>query len=189
MSQATISSGRRMSTARCYLDPIRHRPNLQIQTGALTEAAGRWTASVAPACAIPLADTMHEARAAREVVVSAGSINSPQLLELSGIGQPERLQRSRDRGAHALPGVGENLRDHYAPRTRWAIGAKGITFNDRGRGLGLVGQALRYASPARHARHGGGADPCLRPFAGRSGGAGPAAGLGADADRAWAERT
>ena len=46
---------------------------------------------------------------------------------------------------HALPGVGENLRDHYAPRTRWAIGAKGITYNDRGRGLGLVGQALRYA--------------------------------------------
>jgi len=37
------------------------------------------------------------------------------------------------------------LRDHYAPRTRWAIGAKGITFNDRARGIGLVGQALRYA--------------------------------------------
>ena len=46
---------------------------------------------------------------------------------------------------HDLPGVGENLRDHYAPRTRWAIGAKGFTFNDTGRGLGLVGQALRYA--------------------------------------------
>jgi choline dehydrogenase len=45
---------------------------------------------------------------------------------------------------HALPGVGENLRDHYAPRTRWAIGAKGITFNDRARGLGMVGQALKY---------------------------------------------
>jgi len=63
---------------------------------------------------------------------------------LSGIGQPERL---RDLGIdvlHALPGVGENLRDHYAPRTRWAIGAKGITYNDRGRGLGLVRQALRY---------------------------------------------
>ena len=46
---------------------------------------------------------------------------------------------------HALPGVGENLRDHYAPRTRWAIGTKGITYNDTGRGLGLVKQALRYA--------------------------------------------
>jgi choline dehydrogenase len=46
---------------------------------------------------------------------------------------------------HALPGVGENLRDHYAPRTRWRVGAKGITYNDTGRGLGLVRQALRYA--------------------------------------------
>ena len=91
-----------------------------------------------------------EARAAREVVVSAGTINSPQLLELSGIGQPERLRSCGIEVRHALPGVGENLRDHYAPRTRWAIGAKGITFNDRGRGLGLVqpGAALR-CSPAR----------------------------------------
>ena len=79
------------------------------------------------------------------MVVSAGSINSPQLLELSGIGQPERLRRLGIEVRHALPGVGENLRDHYAPRTRWAVGARGMTFNDRGRGLGLVRQALRYA--------------------------------------------
>jgi choline dehydrogenase len=46
---------------------------------------------------------------------------------------------------HALPGVGENLRDHYVPRTRWLIGKKGITFNDRGRGLGLAQQVLHYA--------------------------------------------
>ena len=58
------------------------------------------------------------------MVVSAGSINSPQLLELSGIGQPERLKELGIEVRHALPGVGENLRDHYAPRTRWAIGAK-----------------------------------------------------------------
>jgi choline dehydrogenase len=143
MSQATIASGRRMSTARCYLDPIRNRTNLRIEAGALTEALvldGKRCAGVR----YSLGGTTREARAAREVVVSAGTINSPQLLELSGIGQPERL---RDLGIdvrHALPGVGENLRDHYAPRTSWGIGAKGITFNDRGRGLGLVHQALRY---------------------------------------------
>jgi choline dehydrogenase len=45
---------------------------------------------------------------------------------------------------HALPGVGENLRDHFAPRTRWGIGTKGITYNDRARGLGMAWQALRY---------------------------------------------
>ena len=44
-----------------------------------------------------------------------------------------------------MRGVGENLRDHYVPRTRWLVAKKGITFNDRGRGLGLAHQAPRYA--------------------------------------------
>ena len=144
MSQATIASRRRMSTARCYLDPIRNRPNLRIQPEALTEMLvldGKRCIGVR----YSVGGQRREARAAREVVVSGGTINSPQLLELSGIGQPERLRGLGIEVRHALPGVGENLRDHYAPRTRWAIGAKGITYNDKGRGLGLVGQALRYA--------------------------------------------
>ena len=78
-------------------------------------------------------------------MVSAGTINSPQLLELSGIGEPERLRGLGIEVRQALPGVGENLRDHYAPRTRWLVGKKGITYNDRGRGLPLVYQAMRYA--------------------------------------------
>ena len=78
-------------------------------------------------------------------MVSAGAFNSPQLLELSGIGQPERLRNLGIEVRHELPGVGENLRDHYVPRTRWLVGKKGITFNDRGRGLGLAHQVLRYA--------------------------------------------
>jgi choline dehydrogenase len=144
MSQATIASRRRMSTARCYLDPIRKRGNLRIETGALTESLlveGKRCVGVR----YSVGGTAREARAAREVVVSAGSINSPQLLELSGIGQPVRLQKLGIEVRHVLPGVGENLRDHYAPRTRWAIGAKGFTYNDTARGLGLVRQALRYA--------------------------------------------
>jgi choline dehydrogenase len=144
MSQATIASGRRMSTARCYLDPIRNRRNLHIETGALTEGLvldGRRCTGVR----YSVGGDLREARAAREVVVSAGTINSPQLLELSGIGQPDHLRNLGIEVRHALPGVGENLRDHYAPRTRWSIGRKGVTFNDRGRGLGLVHQALRYA--------------------------------------------
>ena len=143
MSQATIAGGRRMSTAHCYLDPIRSRTNLRIETGALTKALlldGTRCIGVRYA----IGGETYEARATREVVVSAGAINSPQLLELSGIGQPDRLRGLGIDVHHALPGVGENLRDHYAPRTRWAIGTKGITFNDRGRGLGLVQQVLRY---------------------------------------------
>jgi choline dehydrogenase len=144
MSQATIAARRRMSTAHCYLDPIRKRQNLRIETGALTEALvleGKRCTGVR----YSVGGNLREARAVRAVVVSAGSINSPQLMELSGIGQPERLQKLGIPVRHALPGVGENLRDHYAPRTRWAVGAKGITYNDRGRGLGLVRQALHYA--------------------------------------------
>src|ERR1700710_2716910 len=88
----------------------------------------------------------HESRANREVIVSAGSINSPQLLELSGIGQPDLLQQLGIEVRHALKGVGENLRDHYSPRMKWTVPASlGLTYNDRARGLGLVWQALKYA--------------------------------------------
>ena len=144
MSQATIANGWRMSTARCYLDPARKRSNLHIVTGVHTEAVlldgrrcvgVRWSAG----------GKTHEARSARDVVISAGTINSPQLLELSGIGQPERLRALGLTVKHDLPGVGENLRDHYAPRTRWRVGVKGVTYNDTARGLGMVKQALRWA--------------------------------------------
>ena len=143
MSQATIAGGWRMSTARSYLDPARKRPNLHIVTGAHTEAVlldgrrcvgVRWSAD----------GKTHEARSTRDVVISAGTINSPQLLELSGIGQPDRLKGLGIEVKHALPGVGENLRDHYAPRTRWLVGQRGATYNDTARGLGLVRQALRW---------------------------------------------
>jgi choline dehydrogenase len=144
MSQATIASGRRMSTARCYLDPIRSRKNLHIETGALAGSLvfeGKRCTGVR----YSVGHEQREAHASREIVVSGGTINSPQLLELSGIGQPARLGDLGIDVRQALPGVGENLRDHYAPRTRWAIGAKWMTYNDRGRGLPLVWQALRYA--------------------------------------------
>ncbi len=144
MSQATIAAGRRMSTARCYLDPIRKRRNLNIETEALTEGLvldGKQCTGVR----YSVVGDVREARAAREVVVSAGTFNSPQLLELSGIGQPERLRNLGIEVRHALSGVGENLRDHYVPRTRWLIGKKGIAFNDRLRGVGLVHQTMRYA--------------------------------------------
>lgn len=145
MTQATIRNGRRMSTAVCYLDPARSRPNLSIQSQALTECLlfeGKRCVGVR----YTVNGQQREARAAREVVVSAGSINSPQLLELSGIGQPEVLQGLGIEVRHALKGVGENLRDHYSPRMKWTVPrALGLTYNDHGRGVKLVWQALKYA--------------------------------------------
>jgi len=145
MTQTTIRNGRRMSTAYCYLDPARGRSNLTIQANALTERLlfeGKRCVGVR----FNLNGEQREVRAKREVIVSAGSINSPQLLELSGIGQPELLQGLGIKVVHALAGVGENLRDHYSPRMKWSVPASlGMTYNDRARGLGMVWQALRYA--------------------------------------------
>src|SRR5215468_11232813 len=136
MTQTTIRGGRRMSTAVCYLDPARARPNLTILANALTEGLlfeGKRCVGVR----YTVQGQQREARASREVVVSAGSINSPQLLELSGIGQPERLKAVGIEVRHELKGVGENLRDHYSPRMKWTVPpALGMTYNDKMRGLG-----------------------------------------------------
>ena len=145
MTQMTIRGGRRMSTAVCYLDPARTRPNLTIQPNAHTECLlleGKRCVGVR----YTVNGQQREARAAKEVVVSAGSINSPQLLELSGIGNPDVLQALGIEVRHALKGVGENLRDHYSPRMKWTVPASlGMTYNDKARGLGMVQQALKYA--------------------------------------------
>ena len=145
MTQTTIRNGRRMSTAYCYLDPARDRPNLTIQANALTECLlleGKRCVGVR----YTVGGVQREARAGREVVVSAGSINSPQLLELSGIGQPELLKSAGIEVRHELKGVGENLRDHYSPRMKWTIPSSlGLTYNDKARGVRMVWQALRYA--------------------------------------------
>jgi len=145
MTQTTIRNGKRMSTAVCYLDPARSRPNLTIQANALTECLlleGKRCVGVR----YTVNGQQREARANREVIVSAGSINSPQLLELSGIGQPELLKSLGIEVRHELKGVGENLRDHYYPRMKWTIPAEhNLTYNARTRGLGMVWQALKYA--------------------------------------------
>jgi len=143
MSQATIAGGWRMSTARCYLDPVRNRPNLHIEARALAQNL-LFEGTRCIGVRYDVNGDIREARAGREVIISAGSINSPQFLELSGIGQPDRLKGLGIDVRHALAGVGENLRDHYAPRTRWAINAKGYTYNDRAGGWRLGGHIAQY---------------------------------------------
>ena len=144
MSQVTIARGRRQSTAICYLDPARARPNLTIEAGAMAEMLmleGKRCVGVR----YSVAGIRREVRAAREVIVCGGAINSPKLLELSGIGQPERLRGCGITPVHELPGVGENLRDHYSPRIKFAITVKNLTFNDNARGWRLAREAVKYA--------------------------------------------
>src|SRR5579872_3579719 len=144
MSQVTIARGRRQSTAYCYLDPARSRPNLTVVQGAMAEQLvleGKRCVGVR----YSVSGVRHDARAAREIIVSGGSINSPKLLELSGIGQPELLRARGITPLHELRGVGENLRDHYSPRVKFAIAGKNLTFNDNARGWRLAREAMKYA--------------------------------------------
>ena len=143
MTQASISRGKRMSTSATYLEAARKRANLDIETRAYAERL-LFEGTQCKGIRYRVGDQVREATATREVIVSTGSINSPQLLELSGIGQPERLKALGIEVRHALAGVGENLRDHWAPRVKWKVGRKGETYNERARGVGAIAHGVRY---------------------------------------------
>jgi choline dehydrogenase len=106
-----IDRGVRASTAHAFLAPVRQRPNLTVETGAMAlgivvdgkRATGlRYAVNGAP----------RTAHASREVVLASGAFGSPQLLMLSGIGPADHLRRHGIEVVHDLPGVGENLQDH-----------------------------------------------------------------------------
>ncbi|WP_436313808.1 GMC family oxidoreductase [Variovorax sp. LjRoot84] len=143
MAQINVWKGLRQSTATQYLEPARKRPNLTILQGAHVTGLlfeGKRCVGVR----YRRNGAMEEVRARREVILSAGAIGSPQLLELSGIGNPAILARHGIPVVHALPGVGENLRDHFGPSVQWKFNRKGLSLCDRGRGWGLVREVLSY---------------------------------------------
>ncbi|WP_374449932.1 GMC family oxidoreductase [Stella sp.] len=143
--QRAIHNGRRVSAARAFLHPAAGRANLTIRTHAhatkiLMEgrravgirylAGGRGGSEV-------------ELHADKEVILAGGVVNSPQLLQVSGIGPAGLLGRLGIPVVQALPGVGENLRDHYAPRMVGRV--RGIdTINERARGIRLVGEIAKW---------------------------------------------
>ena len=138
--QTTSRGRRRCSTAAGYLKPARGRTNLTIETDAL---ASRVLIEDGRATGVRYLQggVEKEARARAEVIVSGGAINSPQLLQISGIGPGALLREIGVDVVHELPGVGENLQDHYQSRLVHEVG-DGMSFNDDVRGLfrrGLVG--------------------------------------------------
>jgi choline dehydrogenase len=107
----TIRGSRRWSTARAYLHPAERRPNLEVRTGAdVTRVVFNGTRAVGVELAGPRG--RRELVVADEVILCAGAIKSPQLLQLSGIGDTDRLGALGIPVVHHLPGVGENLQDH-----------------------------------------------------------------------------
>jgi choline dehydrogenase len=112
VTQATISSGRRQSTAVAYLHPAANRPNLTVLTGWRADRVlmeGDRVTGVALRRGRETAD-LH---AGREVILSAGTIGTAHLMLLSGIGPADHLRASGVTVRHDLPGVGENLQDHF----------------------------------------------------------------------------
>ena len=142
--QTTSRNGRRCSTAVGYLKPAMRRRNLHVLTHALTEKI-IFDGKRAIAVQFQHEGRLKHATAAQEIVLSAGAIGSPQILELSGYGQAQRL---KDLGIEVLcdaPQLGENLQDHYQVRMVFRA-AKKITLNDQYHSIfRRAGIGLRYA--------------------------------------------
>jgi choline dehydrogenase len=126
--RATAHRGRRRSTAVAYLRPAEKRPNLRVETDALvTRVVFEGTNAVG--VEYRRKGQKLRARAARETILSGGAFNSPQLLELSGVGPRALLERHGIAVVHDSPQVGEGLQDHFYVRTFWRC-CKDITLND-----------------------------------------------------------
>ena len=140
----TIFRGHRLSAARAYLHPVKKRPNLEVRTRAFVN---RILFDGTKATGVEVVQNRKTERIdAREVILCGGAINSPQLLQLSGVGNASELQRLGINPVHDLPGVGENLQDHLevyvqykcklpvsvAPALKWrnrpSVGAQWLLF-------------------------------------------------------------
>ena len=129
LADVTVGKGRRHSTARAYLDPVRTRANLRIETRAL---ATRVLIEDGRATGVEYRrdGATHVVRARREVILAGGAFNSPQLLMLSGIGPAAQLRKQGIPIVADLPGVGANLQDHPIELGMWAA-AGPFTFDRR----------------------------------------------------------
>ena len=140
--QHSIKNGRRHSAFTAFVKPILNRPNLTVRTGCLVERVlfeGRVAAGV---------EIFHKGKrtriaAAREVILSGGAINTPQLLMLSGVGPGQELQRHGIERVLDSPGVGRNLQDHFYVHTGWRS-TSDSSYNSNLAGLWKYWEGLKY---------------------------------------------
>lgn len=136
-------NGRRSSTAQTFIKPNRHRANLHLETEAFVskvEFEGREATGVA----YEKAGRIHHAKARREIVLSAGALQTPQILQLSGIGPADLLQRHGIPVVHDLKGVGENLADHLQIGPIFTSDSRDTFNRTVATPLGQAKQALNY---------------------------------------------
>ena len=142
--QVNMRNGRRWSAARGFLKPARKRANLSVVTNAYATRVlfeGRKAVGVE----YTVGEQSFQVRPRKEVLLSLGAFNSPQLLQLSGLGPASLLQRHGIEVVADLPGVGASMQDHYLVRTVYRC-KQPVTLNDVvGSKLRMAGMALRYA--------------------------------------------
>ncbi|MGE0384622.1 MAG: GMC family oxidoreductase [Gammaproteobacteria bacterium] len=140
--QLNLWRGRRQSAAVAYLAPARRRANLRVLTGAEVDRI-EIENGVAAGLAIRSAGRAVRVRASAEVILSAGTIGSPLLLERSGVGAADRLARLGIEVRHDAPEVGENLQDHLVVLMQQRLSGI-VTWNEHTRGLRVLWHGLRY---------------------------------------------
>jgi choline dehydrogenase len=148
-SQMTRRGRFRGSTARTFLAQAKGRANLRVETEAVATRLvfeGKRCVGVA----IRQRGQERVVRAAREVILSGGAVNSPQLLQISGIGPAEHLRSIGVEVLHDLPGVGANLSDHYVARVSHRV-RDAMSINQLARGVRLAGEVARFATSGRGA--------------------------------------
>jgi choline dehydrogenase len=148
-SQMTRKGRWRGSTAQTFLKEARGRPNLRVETEALASKLlfeGKRCVGVA----FRQRGQTLEARAHKEVILCGGSVNSPHLLQISGVGPGEHLQSIGVPVVHDLRGVGANLQDHYVARVSHRVRGS-ISINKLARGARMVREAARFALEGRGA--------------------------------------
>ena len=151
--QMTIKDGQRWSASFAYLHPSLSRPNLTVKTGARTT---RILIEGAKATGVEFdvggARETATIKAGGEVLLCAGAVQSPQILQLSGVGDPEDLAKAGVELKHALPGVGANLQDHLDVTVCWETPkVKGAYSASKGVNMLLTGlkYSLFKAGPGR----------------------------------------
>ncbi|HSU06267.1 MAG TPA: choline dehydrogenase [Acetobacteraceae bacterium] len=137
--QVTVRGMRRCSAARGYLRPVMSRRNLKVEIKALAHRV-MFEGKRAVGVEFSQHGAIRRIRARREVILSGGSLNSPQLLQLSGVGPGELLQSLGIQVVHDLRGVGENLQDHIGGRVVYKARNRN-TYNEVSRAWHLKAQA------------------------------------------------
>ncbi len=145
--QQTRGGRFRASAARSYLRPAMNRPNLQVVTDALVHRVV-FDGTRAAGVEFSRGGVIERADASAEVILSAGAIGSPHILQLSGVGDPDHLARVGIPVHHVLKGVGKNFQDHFIARVSCAV-RDVATLNEKSRGLGLAGEVMRYVLSGR----------------------------------------